>query len=347
MIDAILNIQRPSFINVSGSYVLQLLLHKNNITFDWKSNDLDIYININDFNFTLFKTLDYIKEILKLYSTNTENQNDFILSNLETITKKFTNIMYNFYLNNYESTIIDNSYLDVLDNIVDVVKIYLDNINIDVIIIDIDIDQYININFDLSIVKNYLDYNNNIINYNNIYDLQHYLCNYDYNKFISNINARSINNIKKFISRLDKYNKRGFKIYLNLSNCNCNVINCLCSIRLDSKFYNTFKQGLITYSNLNNEYTENYFTNIYCTRHRGHITSCKAINTNINTSLCNKLIINKYEFNNFNCPNYYCKSNDSIVNNTIINKIVLLKDLIINYSCHPNNILLLNDDLNS
>lgn len=320
----IININRPEFINISGSSVLKKILIDNQINHNWNSDDLDIYISINNIHFNIFTCLDYIKEILLFLTNGTNNQNQFIINNISNyaydisgiIAKEYINKMF---INNNNNSNNDNdldSYIKISENILDVIKLNFDNIKIDFIFINIEIDEYITKNFDLSIIQNYINYTNNIIQLNNIDDIKNYVSNFNLNKFNKIILCKNYqsHNIIKFIERIIKYNNRGFKIYLDYLKCSCNQINCLCSLKLDTNFINTFNQGCVNFYNINYEYN-------------------KKINY--------RLLIDNYNSKKIT----YIYENDSIVYLTIMNKIVLLRDLIINYSLHPNNLLNVFDDL--
>jgi len=334
IINQLLDIQRPEFINISGSVVLHKLLINHNISHNWKSSDLDIYISINNNNFTIQNCLNYIKKILKYLTNGTTNQNNFIINTMsdytyditDAVAKAYINKMinnsnnndYDIDLNNYSDTdsninsdIDSDSYILISNNILNVIKFEIDNIKIDFILIDIEIDDYINNNFDLSIIQNYINNNNQIIQLNDINDIKNKISNYNlqlFNKLISKKVMYRQNNIIKFIDRIIKYTDRGFQIYLNYLQCLCNKINCLCTIKLDDDFINTFNQGCMNYYTINNE---NYsHKNIY-----------------------------KSE------PLNYVYGNNHIVYITIFNKMILLRDLTINYTYNPNNLLYIFDNL--
>jgi len=342
IINELLDIKRPEFINISGSVVLHKLLINHNISHNWKSSDLDIYISINNNNFTVQKCLNYIKKILKYLTNGTNNQNSFIINTMSDYTYDITDAVAKAYINNminnsnnnnsdydsdndldinsdYDSDTnsdvhsdIDlDSYILISNNILNIIKFEIDNIKIDFILIDIEIDDYINNNFDLSIIQIYINNNNQIIQLNDINDIKNKISNYNlqlFNRLISKKVMYRQNNIIKFIDRIIKYTDRGFQIYLNYLQCLCNKINCLCTIKLDDDFINTFNQGCVNYYTINNE---NYsHKNIY-----------------------------KSELLN------YVYGNDHIVYITIFNKMILLRDLTINYIYNPKNLLFVFDNI--
>lgn len=365
-INKLLEINRPIFINISGSYVLHKIMDNNNICHNWNYNDLDIYISINDNNFNTLICLDYIKEILVLLTQNTNNHKKIINRIMKKyaytiskiVTKNYINKMlsdneFNNEFDNGSNNDSDNesnnesdNYKLIANNIIDVIKLQIDNINIDFIFIDIEISKYINNNFDLSIIQNYINNTNQIIQLNNSHDIKYYVSNFNLEVF----NKILCCNIKvtRFIERIIKYNKRDFKIYLNYLNCLCNKINCLCSLKLDNNFINIFNQGCINFYNI-------YYNYYKCTQNKNHHGICyhylhPSYDSNLLVDyMCNNEIsdlnhnlqINKY--NSEAVMKYYYA--DSIVYSTIIKKIILLRDLTITYSLHPNNLLKIYDDL--
>lgn len=351
IIRELLNINRFEFINISGSIVLNKILIDNNIDHDWNSNDLDIYISINNTSFNTFMCLDYIKEILTCLTQGTYNQNQFIINNLSNYAYEISEIVANAYINKLQ--IIDNnqepddddSYVNISNNILDVIKLSYDNIYIDFIFIDIEIDNYITQNFDLTIVQNYINYQNTIIQFNKINYIKQSISGFNLNKWNDIISHNSKYNISKFIDRIYKYNNRGFKIYLNYLKCSCNQINCLCTIKLDYDFINIINQGYISFYNIYYGFIDDLLIKKYCFRYqKNHFGKCIG-HYNSEPTLCNK------EISYLKINNYKSKPLSDIYNNfpivmlTIINKIVLLRELNVNYSLHPNNLLNVFDDL--
>ena len=329
IINQLIDIKRPEFINISGSYVLHKILINYNVSHNWKPSDLDIYISINNNNFNVISCLDYIKEILKYLTNGTNNQNEFINNKMSNYVYDITDAIAKAYINklniNSNNVNVDanvnpnpdvNDYIKICDNILNVIMFQIDNIKIDFILIDIEIDDYINKNFDLSIIKNYINNNNIIIHLNDTNDLLNKISNYDFQLFNKLISKKLIyrqSNIIKFIDRIIKYNTRGFQIYLNYLQCVCDKINCLCTIKLDNHFIYAFNQGCVSYYNLDLE--SNIYKNFY------------DIDSLSSTSL----------------HNVY--GTDNIVYITIFNKIILLRDLTINYTYNPKNLLYVFDDL--
>ena len=351
IIQELLNIKRNEFINISGSVILKKILIQNNIPHAWNSNDIDIYISVNNISFTTFKCLNYIKDILTFFTYGTNNQNQFIKDKLSDYAYDISRIVANAYIDkiNNENNIQNNTEIDnyssISLNILDVIKFNFDSINIDFIFIDIEIDSYIIKNFDLSIVQNYINSENRIIQFNNTDDIKNSICNYNLTKFEFIISQNSKYNIFSFITRIYKYNQRGFKIYLNYLKCLSNKINCLCTIKLDYNFINIVNQGYISFYNIYNEHIDDCFNKLYCYRKKNHKGICKS-HYNFDVNRCNKEIvylkINNYKSEPllFNLYHHY-----SIILVTIINKIVLLRELNLKYTLHPNNILNIFDDL--
>jgi hypothetical protein len=351
IIQELFNINRPEFINISGSIVLKKILIDNNISHDWNSNDLDIYISINNISFNTFTCLDYIKDIITFLTYGTSNQTEFINNKMEDIAYNVSDIVAKEYMNKIINENINkneiedlDSYRSISNNIINVIKFSYENIQIDFIFIDIEIDSYIVNNFDLSIIQNYINSENNIVQFNNLNDIKESICNFNLNKLDYILSHDPKYNIKSFITRIYKYNNRGFKIYLNYLKCLCNKINCLCTIKLDYNFINIVNQGYVTYYNIiKSELFDNYLNKKYCYRKKNHSGRCKT-NYTFNLNRCNKEIsdlkINSYKYEPL--LDVYINSKALI---TILNKIVLLRELHINYTLHPNNLLNIFDDL--
>lgn len=349
IIEEILNINRPKFINISGSYVLYKILSNNNKNINWNPSDIDIFISINDKYFNYYECLDYLSKLVihikKKYNSDTilNTLRDMIFYIGNKITLAFNAEILNAHNINYRyivDTPVRNMYLVVSDrDLIDVYKIKCsDTINIDFILIKCNIEQYIHNNFDMSVVRNYINYKNKIVQFNNIADIVNGISEYSTKKFIEHCNSINNPSIYTFITRIQKYINRGFKIYLKNSNfakCTCIELNCNCltTILLDTHFINAFNEGHIYYFNYINDYINTY-------------EDLDKINTKhyINKSMTNRELIYKNEYSGQLLRNAYIyhagrQKKNGLISNIVFNKYVLLKDLNINYISHPNNIL--------
>jgi hypothetical protein len=357
IIAGILNINRFEFINISGSIVLNKILINNNISPDWDSNDLDIYISINNPSFTKFKCLDYMKEILTYLTQGIYEQNEFILTKLYRYALEISKMTTDAYINKiddnakYTSSVFHGkSYMNISNNTLGVIKLKYENIFIDFVFIDIEIDDYITQHFDLTIVQNYINYQNTIIQFGNINDIKQSISGFNLNKWddittynkldnMDNIRTNiSRDTIPTFIDRIYKYNQRGFKIYLNHLKCSCDQINCLCTIKLDYDFIDILNQGYISFYNIYYGCINDLHTKKYCWKSKNHTDKCHG-DYILYTSECGKEIsylkINNYKSKTL--PDVYNRC--PIVLHTIINKIVLLRELNIKYISNPDNLL--------
>ena len=281
--DFLLENTRPEFMYISGSYALNKLL--NNST--WSSNDLDLYICIDDNKFNYTSAMDYFNNLFKSYSSaiNIDDHNiiNSFKNNLKDLSAHMLDAMELNYFNKYNNTknnnfiCADTEYYNSNHNILDVYSIllYTNNLKIDVIFINNDIKSYIINNFDLSIVKNYIDHTGLINQIDNHSDINNMISDYNFNLIPNSYFVyKNPTQVFKFIQRVIKYSNRGFKIYMKynpISICDCHETNCLCSIYLDQYFINFFNQGIINYNN-NNMFDIYY--NIICSLSKNHTGKC-------------------------------------------------------------------------
>jgi hypothetical protein len=253
MINNIINIERPVFIYLSGSSVLNYILKNNDIETNWRPSDIDIYIDFSHESFTLIKALDYIKNIHLWFSNNSNNQKTYVTNQMTSISDSISKVFAKYYKNKLKKEFgqrVNDFYNEegysFIGNIVDVLTYSFDSLKLDFVMINIDIETFINTHFDLSIVKNYIDNNNKIVNLNNLQDstpfLKFKIAEYDLQVLRLRFTQNTQRSCITFITRITKYINRGIKIYLKFKKCDCNDINCLCSIYLDSHFINVFNQ---------------------------------------------------------------------------------------------------------
>jgi hypothetical protein len=379
--DSLLDINRPEFMYISGSYALNKLL--NNPT--WSSNDLDLYICIDDNKFNYITAMDYFNNLFEANILTDNLSNDDITSvlknNLKSISIRILDAMELNYFNkrnttaiNNGSNLIDTQYYNYNHNILDVysISLYTNDLKIDVIMINNDIQSYIIDNFDLSIVKNYIDHTGLITQIDNHDDINYMISDYNFNLIQkSYIAYQNPTQVFKFIQRVIKYSSRGFKIYMKynpISICDCSETNCLCSIYLDNDFINFFNQGVINYNNIVMFGNHNF---VLCSLPKNHIGKCcPAFNEFVSDSesdvesisdsemdvennestplLCNKsikqdfLIINTYD-SDIQLKELYNNLNFTIVS-SIFNKYLLIREIKLN-AFKPENLLLNFPDL--
>jgi hypothetical protein len=379
--DSVLDIKRPEFMYISGSYVLNKLLNNPN----WSSNDLDLYICINDNEFNYTSAMNYFNNLFEsdYLEINIDNQNiiNELKRSLKGISTRILDAMELNYFNKRNNTsnhnnLSDTQYYNHNHNILDVYSIilYTNDLKIDVIMINNDIESYIIDNFDLSIVKNYIDHNGLITQIDNYNDINNMISDYNFNLIQkSYIAYQNPTQVFKFIQRVIKYSSRGFKIYMKYNStsiCECPETNCLCSIYLDKDFINFFNQGVINYNNVVMFGNHNF---VLCSLFKNHTGKCcPAFNEFISDSesdvesisdsemdldvdnnestpfLCNKsikqdfLIINTYD-SEIQLKELYNNLNFTIVS-SIFNKYLLIREIKLN-AFKPENLLLNFPDL--
>lgn len=113
-------------------------------------------------------------------------------------------------------------------------------IELDMIFISKDIEKYTKENFDLSIVKNYIKNNNQIVSIYKDHVING-ISEYKFSLFKERI-KNSYVGISKFIERIKKYSERDFKIYMTFE-CGCKNINCDDSLYLNKENIKLFEAG--------------------------------------------------------------------------------------------------------
>ncbi len=271
------SIQRPQYVYISGSYVLKRANEEGMLyDFSYKSlnleefigGDIDIYIDVSNDLFNLLDISKWLKTIYELgyFSKLNSNSVDFrryknmendekerVLKSMIYMTLTSLSCFYKKYIIKklYEEDIagedIDNieNYLNgdnfMLTKLVSVDSDY----DIDLIFITRNMEAYMEKHFDLSICKNYINNENDIISVFSEH-VEKNISEYNYNLFSSR-NFSYSQNIK-FIERIAKYNKRGVKIYMNFGCvCGLNLVNCECKLRLSIENMKSALSGMINH----------------------------------------------------------------------------------------------------
>ncbi len=352
------------FMYISGSFALEQLFIKYNKNIDWSCGDCDIYICVNDEDFNPDEMLNYCYALLDNgLNTNAGNLIGKTISSLYSTamhfktSKNIKNIMkeFNTRSNSEMAMEVDRNnrnvrheYMYSANNILDVVKVnFHNNFKIDFIFIDVDIETYINSNFDLSIVKNYINNFGQIISLSNKSDTLNMISSYDYELFSKRLGVHISKNYKNFMNRLKKYSDRGFLIYIKPEavKCECKEINCLCSIKLDNDFLEFF---YLSVCSLREKFINYKFTK--CARESGHPRRCSSYSRVYRTegeqfTKCNKYV-NLIPHILYNYGEYdmqtICKFMKTEYKSSylhIFNKYLLHRELILSYAMNPNNLL--------
>lgn len=352
--DVILGIERPSYINISGSSVLQQLVER-----DLETSDIDIYISLNHEEFNFKRVVRYIKELYKLdLDTCTSCSVSKLSNGLSNAIRKYiinmsaddcedyndiTNTEVNTEVNmernpnaelgdayaevgdtyeeigprhNHEIYHIHN-YLDLSSEILGVDKITLntndnDFIDIDLIYLNTDIECHLTNSYDLNVVRNYINSDNEIIQLGNDIDIKSNIALYDFKIFQKRLHTLyTYKHLFKFVDRVSKYYKRGFEIYMKVPvtnhSCECESTNCPClsTLHLDLLFLTTLHVGIVAHKF--NNFT--YFTNPRLAKR------------------FNKKLITFYkDDDSYLVPNRFYEI-QTLAITTIINKFVLMKEL--------------------
>lgn len=224
-----LNIFNNRAINLSGSTIINLYNNLiNNTTCDIASNDIDIYIDLQNISELYLNDI-----ILRLFTSGyrlTDNKNKSSKVYLEY--KKLVVILYElffqrYYDNNASETNIHpekNKYFSLAKYIYKVIT--LENIytnqKIDLIFMKCSIQNLLLKSFDLDIIKNY--YNRGYLYIFNTKAIKNKIATITYTHFTDRI----INNIyefNNFIMRYMKYTQRGYKIFIDDNEINLTFIN--------------------------------------------------------------------------------------------------------------------------
>jgi hypothetical protein len=298
--DVILGIDRPSYINISGSSVLQQLVER-----DLETSDIDIYISLSHEEFNFKRVVRYINELYKLDASTCTSCSVSKLSNgLSNAIRKYIihisanecdedgDIVNNTEVN--EGAVLDrnlyaelgdvyeeigprhnhdiyhiHNYLDLSSEILGVDKITInadgnDFIDIDLIYLSTDIECHLTNSYDLNVVRNYINNNNEIIQLGNDIDIKSDIALYDFKIFEKRLHTLyTYKHLFKFVERVSKYYKRGFEIYMKVpiinNPCECEDTNCPClsTLHLDLLFLTTLHVGIVAHKY--NNFT--YFTN--------------------------------------------------------------------------------------
>ena len=275
-----LNIERPPFVYISGSFALKTLLDSIN------SGDIDLYIDVSSSDFNYLELTKWLMSLHSIgYCQNTQqrsieylnfhNYSDdikkrIIKSNLQMTLATF----YIYYkkwlisnvLNEVNSDAINNDPY-TSNNSFRVIKLINSDSNLpplDIILINTHIRDYIEKFFDLSIVKNYIDYKGNVVSMNREH-INLGICEYPINSY----NQKVISNLQafQFIERVLKYSGRNFKIYMTLE-CGCKNITCEDSLRLSQNNIMIILNKLLNYTcgnknkSLYIDYNEKNYTKI-------------------------------------------------------------------------------------
>lgn len=291
------DITRPDYVWISGSYVLRQIKNA-----EWYVGDCDIYINTEADNFNIRELCKFYKQLLDIgFKRHIPYRivNNINLTASKAIKQfvsdihylKEQSIYYEYENNNHVNVLLAGEDPYISGTNFNVIKMFNKHKkNIDIILIKTDIKSYMKTDFDLSIVKNYINNNNEIIS---LYPdhVEKNVSEYKYELFKSRLSI--MNHVQKFAERIIKYDNRGFKIYMSFSYVknDCYLcqelkdITCECNIRLNKE---NLKNILIPALNIIFKYYTYDYKVIkfsFTDDCKIHITKYKMKNGNINDTV--------------------------------------------------------------
>ena len=324
--DIILSIDRPAYITISGSSVLQQLVER-----DLETSDIDMYVSLSHKDFSFKDVVSYIKKLYILDQNACTCNVSKISHRLSESIRKYIYNMVVFECQNKKddggddiNEVIENetepehhNYLDICSEILEVDKLTIcvdgdDFVNIDLIYISSDIEYHLLNSYDLNVVRNYINNDNEIIQLYNDVDIKSNIALYDFKIFENRIyNSHTYTHLFKFVGRVPKYYKRGFEIYMKVPSkiypCECEDTNCPCltTLHLDLIFLRTLHVGIVAhkYNNLT------YFASARL---------AKKFNTKLKTFY--------KDDGSYVAPATFYEIQSTAIS-TIINKMILLKEL--------------------
>jgi len=230
-IEDVLAINKYDFINVGGSAALKYLLYissSESVT-NIDINDIDIYVDISHEDFNIKLLGKFIHDILNIsdFKTTMYADNSVIHRNtMRGVANRYITYINNIsYLSNDE--LVNREY----SNILFLQKLISDNISIDLIVIGQNIEEYINENYDLTCCMNYIDRYGDVQSMHKEYTIRG-VASIEFNMIVKNL--LNIRKAGKYMNRLDKYIKRGYRIYIK-DNCKCSEVDCFHSVNLTAK----------------------------------------------------------------------------------------------------------------
>lgn len=236
------NILDNEFITISGSTCLKIY----NNSFNFNSNDIDIYIHEDIPNEELENLIEYL---VKMNYTAYGYYNS---------TSLLAKLLKQKDIKNKNSTgLVYNGINEHLKNVLQFNNRYIIK-HIDLILIDNDIETFISETFDYNMLKNYIHkkklYMSSEIDIIN----KHAKMNIDtfYNIFN---NEYKFNN---FIKRYQKYTSRGFKMFLNNKELNIQMFENIVKIIIKKLTYNINLQEQLFYRFNNGYNTRGYFNSL-------------------------------------------------------------------------------------
>ena len=392
----------PEFMYISGSFALEQLLtsnlSKDNMdkdvpVIDWSCGDCDIFIDTTHDMYNPEEMLAYCVQMLNTELNSSTKQT--IYSNISEIYSYAANILIDMRLRKISNILLpdgrdaalvhhrDNNatvhpYTASSNNIIKVFKVDFGNgdFKVDFIFIDLDIESYLTNNFDMSVVRNYINSYGEIISLNNVSETMNMVSSYSYNLFMDRINLYVRANTVNLIKRIIKYESRGFKIYIKPDwlDCECEESNCLCSIRFNIDFIKFFAVGALMVPAVENQDNDRYYRFARCCLENGHEGDCVgwscygSMNRNIHVDEgeceCRDCAKSRPGGSNicghYSLPSYFTKYTAAFEMDVktistklysyyldsyeqILKKYVMQRELVLNYAMHPSNILKLHD----
>ena len=189
-----MNLINQDYISISGSSILQIIQQE-----FYQNTDLDIYIEITNFDNSKIKN---IHNLIRFLSNFIENKNSIINYYQEIQSVNFTN--HNFISNNPYFSL--RKYIKLFQ----LFENKQTNFKIELIFIKCDIEYMLKNTFDYDIIKNY--WKQNKIYSLNYFSIFNKTATMTLDHFINRILFGSKKEFTNFIDRYNKYSNRGFKI---------------------------------------------------------------------------------------------------------------------------------------
>lgn len=294
----IMDINLPEFMYISGSFALeQLFKSKEELEsgLNWSCGDCDVFVDITHSEYSPEAFLSYCMQMLDVDLNSTTKRS--VYTDISKMYKYAGKVLIESKLKEIKSILlpednnapalvaqanraVTNSYLASSNNITRVFKVNFGNeeFKLDFIFIDVDIKTYLTNNFDMSVVRNYINSYGEIVSLNNVGETLNMIASYDYDLFMDRINDYVRANLANMVKRINKYESRGFKIYIKpyWLECECEEANCLCAIRFDMDFIKFFFIGALFVSSRDREADDRYFRFARCCLENGHEGECES-----------------------------------------------------------------------
>lgn len=213
-----MNLINQDYISISGSSILQIIQQE-----FYQNTDLDIYIEITNFDNSKIKN---IHNLIRFLSNFIENKNSIINYYQEIQSVNFTN--HNFISNNPYFSL--RKYIKLFQ----LFENKQTNFKIELIFIKCDIEYMLKNTFDYDIIKNY--WKQNKIYSLNYLSISNKTATMTLDHFINRILFGSKKEFTNFIDRYNKYSNRGFKMFIHKTYITNQIFNHIITIYFSSAY---------------------------------------------------------------------------------------------------------------